>query len=289
MLKEFNYKVEPTGTNSPLQNGGVEHFNQTLGMMTRDLLYGASLPAEYWSSALIHSVYLLSRLVHSRTKRTPYEALSGLKPDLSHLQMFGSRVCIQQTGTQRAKLDKHDFTSIFLGYTATNQNVVYIDVNSSRVKSTHHAFFNKVWYMHESRPPAAQLLFDCGVVTLEDLTTPSTHADPPPAPYPSINSTRVTQMTDLQCAIQTPLPLHISATPPLRMHLGGNGGLPTTDPHAGTFLASYSADGDAGRDYHIAARDLAQFYISCHAYKDGFPSASAGPGGTLQPHRFREA
>ncbi len=98
-----------------------------------------------------------------------------VKPDLSHPRMFGSRVCVQQMGTQRAKLDKHDFTSIFLGYTATNQNVVYIDVNSSRVKSTHHAFFNKAWYMQESCSPRAQLLFDYGVVTQEDLTTLSTH------------------------------------------------------------------------------------------------------------------
>jgi hypothetical protein len=85
MLKEFNYKVEPTDADSPSQNGGGERFNQMLGTMTRALLYGASLPAEYRSYALVHSVYLLNRLVHSPTKRTPYEALSGSKPNLSHL------------------------------------------------------------------------------------------------------------------------------------------------------------------------------------------------------------
>jgi hypothetical protein len=54
-------------------------------------------------------------------------------------------------------------------------------------------------------------------------------------------------MTDLQRAIQTPLPLRLSKTPPSRMSLGGDGGLPTTDPHAGTFLASYGANGNAVR------------------------------------------
>jgi hypothetical protein len=137
--------------------------------MTRALLYGASLPAEYWLYALVHSVYLLNHLVHSCTKLTPCEALSGSKQDLSHLRVFGSRVCARCTGTRHAKFDRHNFTSIFLGYTATNQNVLYNDVNFSRVKSTHHAFFDKAWYMQESRPPAAQLLFDCGVVTPEDL------------------------------------------------------------------------------------------------------------------------
>jgi hypothetical protein len=120
MLKEFNYKVEPTGADIPSQNGGVECFNQTLGTMTNALLYRASLPAKYWSYALAHSIYLLNCLVHSHTKRTPYEALSGPKPDLSHLWVFGSRVCIRCTRTQCAKVDKHDFTGIFLACMATD-------------------------------------------------------------------------------------------------------------------------------------------------------------------------
>ncbi len=130
MLKEFNYKVEPTGADSPSQNGGVERFNQMLGTMTRALLYKASLQAEYWSYALVHLVYLLNRLVHSHTKHTPYEALSGSKPNLSHLREFGSRVCVRCTGTRCAKLDRHNFRGIFLGYTATDQNVIYMDIDS---------------------------------------------------------------------------------------------------------------------------------------------------------------
>ncbi len=183
MLKEFDYKVEWTGADSPSQIGGVERFNQTLGTMTWALLHGASLPAEYWSSALVHLVYLLNFLVHSHTKCTPYEALSGSKPNLSHLRVFGSRVCVQRTGTQRAKLDRHDFRFIFLGYTATDQNVIYVDIDSGQVKSSHHAFFDKAWYMQQSRPPAAQLLFDCGIVALEDLTPPPSRADPQPVIY----------------------------------------------------------------------------------------------------------
>jgi hypothetical protein len=77
MLKKFNHKVEQTGADSPSQNGGLERSNQTLGTMTWALLYGASLPAKYWSYALAHLVYLLDHLVQSRTKLTPYEALSG--------------------------------------------------------------------------------------------------------------------------------------------------------------------------------------------------------------------
>jgi hypothetical protein len=88
---------------------------------------------------------------------------------------------------QRAKLDKHDFRGIFLGYTATDQKVINMDIDSDQVKSSHHAFFDKAWYMEQAHPPAAQLLFDCGIVALEDLTPLPSRADPQPAIYPMIN------------------------------------------------------------------------------------------------------
>jgi hypothetical protein len=72
MLTEFQYKVEPTGANSPSQNGQVERYNNTIATIIRTLLYGANLPAKYWSVAAVHAVCLLNRRVHSAIGRTPY-------------------------------------------------------------------------------------------------------------------------------------------------------------------------------------------------------------------------
>lgn len=74
MLEEFQYKVEPTGADSPSQNGQVERYNDTIATTIRTLLYGANLPAKYWSVAAVHAVYLLNRRVHSAIGATPYEA-----------------------------------------------------------------------------------------------------------------------------------------------------------------------------------------------------------------------
>ena len=57
--------------------------------------------------------------------------------------MFGSRVCVKQSGDQRSKLDRHDFTGIFLGYTASNHNIRYLDMESELVKTSHHAVFDE--------------------------------------------------------------------------------------------------------------------------------------------------
>ena len=163
VLRTHKYVLEPTGADSPSQNGSVEIYNNKLAVRARTLLYGLGLPAKYWSSALLHSVYLHNRMVHSSTRKTPFEGIFGVKPDLGHLKLFGSRVCVKRTGKRRSKLDCHNFKGIFLGYTATDQNIVYLDLDSGIVKRSHHAQFDEAWYLQDSRPPAAQLLYDLGI------------------------------------------------------------------------------------------------------------------------------
>ncbi len=164
--------IEPTGADSPSQNGAAEIFNAKLAVRTRTLLFGSGLPAKFWSSALLHAVYLHNWLVHTVMRRTPFEYMFGIKPDLSALKIFGSRVCVKKTGKRRSKLDSHDFKGIFLGYTATDQNIVYLDMDSGQVKTSHHAQFDEAWYLQPSRPLAPQLLYDLGVRPAEDSLPP---------------------------------------------------------------------------------------------------------------------
>ncbi len=105
VLRERQYVFEPTGADSPSQNGTVEVYNNKLAVRTRTLLYEANLPAKYWSVALLHAVYLNNCLVHLVTKKTPFEGFYGHKPDIEYLKMFGSRVCVKRTGDRRNKLD----------------------------------------------------------------------------------------------------------------------------------------------------------------------------------------
>ncbi len=58
-----------------------------------------------------------------------------------------------------------------MGYTATDQNIKYLDLDSGIVKTSHHAQFDEAWYLQPSRPPAAQLLYDLGLET-EDAANP---------------------------------------------------------------------------------------------------------------------
>jgi hypothetical protein len=163
VLRSHKYVLDPTGADSPSQNGAVEIHNNKLAVRARMLLYGSGLPAKYWSSALIHSGYLYNRLVHKVTKKTPFEGFYGNKPNIGHLRLFGSRVCVKRSGSRQSKLDQHDFKGIFLGYSATDHNIVYLDLDSGVVKRSHHAKFDEAWYLQQSRPPAAQLLYSLGM------------------------------------------------------------------------------------------------------------------------------
>jgi hypothetical protein len=145
--------MEPTGADSPLQNGSVEIYNDKLSVRTWTLLYGTGLPAKFWSAALLHSVYLHNWMVHTVVKKTPYEGYYRFKPDIGHLKLFGSRVRVKRSGNHRSKLDKHDFKGIFLGYTATDHNIVYLDLNLGIVKRSHHVKFDEAWYLQATRPP----------------------------------------------------------------------------------------------------------------------------------------
>jgi hypothetical protein len=89
-------------------------------------------------------------------------------------------------------LDRHDFTGIFIGYTSLEQNVVYINLNSDLMKSSHHAQFDEAWYLQGSKLLAAQLLYDLGVEADDD---PISDSNPTittvPAPYPLLVSKHI--------------------------------------------------------------------------------------------------
>ena len=49
-----------------------------------------------------------------------------------------------------------------------DQNIIYLDLDSGVVKSSHHAQFDEAWYLQPTCPPSAQLLYDLGVLPEPD-------------------------------------------------------------------------------------------------------------------------
>ena len=269
MFSRHHYKVEPTGADSPSQNGSVEKMNHILAVIVRTLLYGSELEAKYWSVALVHAVYLYNRRVHRALKRTPHEAWYGRKPNLKSLRMFGSRVCVKRTGKRRAKLDRHDFQGIFLGYSATDNNIRYVDLTSNTVKTCRHAVFDEAWYLQPTRPPAAQLLYDLGLCSEQDYVDPSAIQPLPVALYPPMALTK--KIADTPIERMTHLPLQVSQQRPSAAAAALTKSFTNDDPYKGTVLDRHLSTAPPVVDeYGISKRDLAQIYVSPHPYNQAF-------------------
>ena len=99
------------------QNCVAERLNRTLVERVRCMLLKTILPEELWGEALMTAIYLKNRApTKAVEKMTPYEAWSGLKPDLSHLRVFCCKALAHIPDCRRTKFDKKTEEFIFVGY-----------------------------------------------------------------------------------------------------------------------------------------------------------------------------
>ena len=101
---------------------------------------------------------------------TPYEAITGTKPDLSNLRTFGCQVYIRKPGRKPAKVDNWSSNGIFVGYTSTTKNIYYINNATSVVKTGVYAVFDEVHYTAQraQQPFTAQTLQTLGYSAFRD-------------------------------------------------------------------------------------------------------------------------
>ena len=110
---------------------------------------------------------------------TQGERKSGVKPDLSHLCLFVSRVYCRKTGKRPAKLDRYCFTGILLGFPFTDSNIRYIETTMHQEKLAHHSIIDEACYTSPLCPLVASFLYNLG---LPPPAVPSTPLPSPPKP-----------------------------------------------------------------------------------------------------------
>ena len=166
IVQQSGYSVEPTSSDNSSQNGIAERPNRTFGDMMRSMLINAGLPAQYWSYALIQSVFIKNRLPHAHHEynKTPFEAITGRRPNVRDIKIFGSRVVAKKTGHRSAKLDDHTSRGIFLHHTATTSISKYLDNTTKREKITSHLEYDEAHYTirDQDRPIGAKALLNHG-------------------------------------------------------------------------------------------------------------------------------
>ena len=82
--------------------------------MGRCLLLHSNLCNEFWPYAVMTAAYIRNRCFNNRLKPTAYFAISGKKPNLSFMRVFGSECYTYKQ--DKKKLDPRCTKGIFLGY-----------------------------------------------------------------------------------------------------------------------------------------------------------------------------
>jgi hypothetical protein len=94
---------------TPQQNGVAERKNRSLKDMASCMLHSKSLPRRLWVEELNFETYIQNRSPHIFVKdKTPYEAWSSLKPEVTHFCIFSSREWARIPSEKRKELDPHN-------------------------------------------------------------------------------------------------------------------------------------------------------------------------------------
>ena len=85
--------------------------------MARSMLNGKNIPNKYWGEVVACSVHILN---HAPTKslkdKSPFEAWTGKKLDISYFHVFGCVAYAHVPDDLQKKLDNKSEKCIFVGY-----------------------------------------------------------------------------------------------------------------------------------------------------------------------------
>nr|GFA41741.1 putative ribonuclease H-like domain-containing protein [Tanacetum cinerariifolium] len=110
-------KRDYSNARTPQQNGVSERKNKTLIEAARTMLADSLLPTIFWTEVVATACYVLNRvLVVKPYNKTPYELLTGDKPDIGYLKPFGCQVTILNTSVYLGKFDEKADEGYIVGY-----------------------------------------------------------------------------------------------------------------------------------------------------------------------------
>ena len=115
LLVNMKVKHELTSPYSPHQNGCAERQWRTLFEMARAMIEESKFDKTFWTYAVMTATHIRNRCYSRNLKCTPYEAVTGLRPDIGRLHLFGS-ICYTYIDTYKKKLDPRSKKGQFVGY-----------------------------------------------------------------------------------------------------------------------------------------------------------------------------
>lgn len=117
-------------------NGVAERYNRSAMDIGRCLMREAKIHRRYWPEAIKTAAYLKNRTIANTVEnKTPYEIFFGMKPNVEHLKIYGSRVFVRVPEVLRkSKWDDKAQQGILVGY---NENSYRVLLNNRIISARH--------------------------------------------------------------------------------------------------------------------------------------------------------
>ena len=139
---------------TPQQNGVAERKNISLKEMETCLLHAKNIPPSLWEEVVNCASYFHNKVPHKSVfGATPFEALHGYKPNVSHLRVFGSKYWARILLDKRKAFKAQSSECIMLGYAEDAKYYKLMEVATRRCFIERSVQF-KEDQLHDT-PPAA--------------------------------------------------------------------------------------------------------------------------------------
>src|SRR6266567_3638471 len=129
---------------TPQQNGVAERKNRTLMDMARTMLAEFKSPYNFWAEAINTACHLSNRIyLRKGLNKTPYEILTGNKPHIKYIRVFGCKCFYLNKGVHLSKFESKALEGIFVGYAAESHAFRIFDKLTGRVVEVSNVRFDE--------------------------------------------------------------------------------------------------------------------------------------------------
>jgi hypothetical protein len=112
--------------------------------MTRTIFVEYKTSDQFWMEAVNMACHATNHLyLHKLLKKTPYELLTGNKPNVSYFRVFRSKCYLLQKGSKSSKFAPKVYESFLLGYDLNSHAYHIFNKDSDCVESTCDVVFDE--------------------------------------------------------------------------------------------------------------------------------------------------
>ncbi|CAI7895572.1 unnamed protein product [Closterium sp. NIES-53] len=152
-MKSKGIKHDVTTPYTPQQNGAAEWLNRTLVEAVHSLLHHSKLGSEWWGEASSLVAWIRNRLpTKVLPGTTPFEAWTGIKPDLSRLRTFGCLCYYHVLDPLCHKLQPKARAAIYLEIAANKRAWRVWDLGERRIVTYWDVVFNEDKFPSREQP-----------------------------------------------------------------------------------------------------------------------------------------